>query len=258
MTSRFDPGQGRLVMSRGALRGLALVEAGLATDDEIGRELATAGIVKEGQIHEALTGLGRCVSRPLARLVVERLPRSTVQVEGWIDDRLAVLLRVPPQASEGDIVAVPRGMTAFRIARLTRLGPRSPHKVGGRVEIDAGLLEVLLLSGSSLEPDEVERLLPPDDALEPAWIETLAALSRAGATRWNAGVWWNAVDERPKARTLELVDSGIGIFLVTVAPRGKRAARRIELRPVTPSQTWQLLCALIPPPGEVSEPLGIE
>ena len=242
-------------MSRPALQGLALLDAGLAVDQEIVDELADAGILKEGQIHRALTGLARCLSRPLARLVVERVARPAMQVEGWIDDHLAVLLHAPVDRGEGDVVVVPRGMTAFRLARLMELGPRSAHKVRGRAEIDAGLLEVLLLSGSSLEPDEVDRLLGRGDDLEPAWVESLSALSRTEATRWNLGVWWNAVDERPTARTLELVDSAAGMFLVTMAQRGKRAVRRVELRPITPSQTWQLLCALVPRAGEISEPL---
>ena len=258
MTSLFDPKQGRLVMSRGALRGLALLDAGLDLDDEIVSELVEAGIVKEGRVHEGLSDLARCLSRPLVRLVAERMPRPAVQLEGWIDDRLAVLLHLPPGESTGDVVAIPRGMTGFRLARLMELGPRSPHKVTGLVEIDAGLLEVLLLSGSSLEPDEVDRLLRPGDVPEPTWIESLAALSRTETTRWNAGVWWNAADEHPKARTLELVDSDAGMFLVTMAQRGMGAARRVELRPVTPSQAWRLLCALVPPGDQVSEPLDIE
>ena len=245
-------------MSRGALRNLALLDAGADVDDEIVRELVEADIVKEGRIDEGLSGLARCLSRPLVRLVVERIPRPSVQLEGWIDDRLAVLLHLPPGESAGDVVAVPRGMAGFRLARLMELGPRSPHKVTGPVEIDAGLLEVLLMNGSSLEPDEVDRLLRPGDHPEPAWVESLAALSRTETTRWNAGVWWNAADERPKARTLELVDSDVGMFLVTMAPRGMGAARRVELRPTTPSQAWRLLCALVPPVDQVSEPLDIE
>lgn len=257
MTSRFDPEQGRLIMSRRALGSLARLDAGLPTDEEIRHELVAAGIVRDGRIHDALTGLAGCVTRPLVRLVVERLPRPATQVEGWIDDRLAVLLHLPPNATTGDVVAVPRGMTGFRLARLMQLGPRSPHKVRAPVEIDAGLLEVLVLNGSSLEPDEVERLLRPGDDLEPAWVDTLAALSQAETTRWNVGAWWNSDDERPKARTLELVDSDVGMFLVTIAPRGKRTSRRIELRPITPTQTWQLLCALVPSIEDVSEPLEL-
>ena len=153
------------------------------------------------------------------------------------------------------MVAVPRGMTGFRLARLMCLGPRSTHKVSSPVEVDAGLLEMLLMPGASFEPGEIERLLRPADALEPAWLETLAALSRTEATRWNVGVWWNASDERPKARTLDVVDSSVGMFLVTVVPRGPHQARRIELRPVTPSQIWRLLCALVPAVEEVTEPL---
>lgn len=260
MTSTFDPDQGRLVMSRAALQGLAVLESGseMEPDTQIVHELVEAGIVQEGRVHEGLIGLARCLSRPLVRLIVERTPHPATQVDGWIDDRLAVLLHVPSQATEGDVVAVPRGMTGFRLARLMQLGPRATHKVSSPIQIDAGLLEVLLLPGSSFEPDDVERLIRPGDDVEPAWLETLAALSGSEAIRWNAGVWWNSADERPKARTLELVDSTVGMFLVTVAPRGVHMARRVDLRPVTPSQMWRLLCALVPPGEEVSEPLDMD
>ncbi|MFP5352111.1 MAG: hypothetical protein ACLGIB_06075 [Actinomycetota bacterium] len=257
MTSRFESDQGRLVMSGRALQGLARLDSGSAEelDPEVGNELIEAGIVQGGRVHERLAALAGCLSRPSARLIVERMPRPSMRVEGWIDGRVAVLQHLPADATEGDVVVVPRGMAAFRLARLLQLGPRPPHKVASHVQIDAGLLEVVLMAGSSLTAGEVERLLRKGDELEPAWIETLAALSRAEVARWSAGVWWNAAQERPKARTLELLDSEVGIFLVTLAPRGSHPTRRLELRPLTPSQLWRLLCAFVPPETEVSEPL---
>src|SRR5688572_15931502 len=112
MTSHFDSEQGRLVMSRRAIQGLALLAAGPDSelDPEIVRELEEAGIVREGRVQEALTALARCVARPMVRLSAERVGDPAVQVSGWIDERLAVLMLTPSRSSEGDVVAVPRGM----------------------------------------------------------------------------------------------------------------------------------------------------
>lgn len=257
MSSWFDPERGSLVLSRHALQALARVgsDASPELDPEVRRELAEGGILKSGHLHDRLVPLASCLSRPLARLRFERVARQASQVEGWMDERLAVLLHLPAGAVEGDVVAVPRGMVAFRLARLIELGPRPRVKVSEPVEVDEALLETLLIGGDPLTAAAVGSLLGADDEVIPEWLSVLAELARGPNDRWRVGVWWNSPEESPSGRWLEVVEGGVGSFLVTRHRRDDRRYRRVRLYPLTSTQIWRLLCALLPSDEEIVGPL---
>lgn len=257
MSSSFDPERGSLVLSRSALQALAQLglDASAELDVAVRREVVAGGILIDEQLHERLAPIAACLSRPLARLRLERVSQQPTQVEGWIDERLAVLLHLPSGAVEGDVVAVPRGMAGFRLARLIELGPRPHVKVSEPVEMDEALLDMLLIGGAPLTAGRLVSLLSDGDEVIPEWLSLLAELSRRPVVRWRVGAWWNSSEESPRARWLEVVEAEAGSFLVTRHRRGDRRYRRIRLYPLTSTQIWCLLSALLPPGEEITGPL---
>lgn len=257
MSSSFDPERGNLVLSRAALQALAQLgsEASVELEPEVKSELVEGGILKGDRLHERLVPLASCLSRPLAGLRFERASQQMSQVEGWIDERLAVLLHLASGAGEGDVVAVPKGMVAFRVARLIELAPRPRLKVTEPVELDEALLETLLVGGAPLSAGQVGSLLGDGDEVIPEWLSLLTELSRGPVVRWRVGAWWNSPEESPRARWLEVVETDCGSFLVIRHRRDDRRYRRIRLYPLTSTQIWRLLCALLPTDEEIAGPL---
>lgn len=259
MTSicRFDTHDGRLQMTVPSLAALpALVRSDLsAVEPELLEELVSGGVVTEGALHPRLLPLARCVAAPCARLRLEQSSAPASHTDVWLDGRLGVMMRLPATAAAGDVVAVPRGMVAFRLARLIDLGPRPRVKVADPVELDAGLLEALLAPGPGLSASQIASLSPERVDLIPEWLALLSAVSEASATRWHAGAWWNSAEERPTARSLEVVESEAGSFLIVPRPRARGTYRRVSLYPLTSTEIWRLLCALVPSPEEIAKPL---
>lgn len=255
--SSFEPQEGRLQMTLPALAAMpALLQQDLISlDRHLLEELSDGGIVADGALHPQLVTLARCVAAPGVRLRLERSSDPSFHTDGWLDDRLAVLFRMQSGATAGDVVAIPRGMVPFRLARLVELGPRPRVKVVDPVELDEGLLETLLAAGAGLTGSQISTLLGRDDEVIPEWMGILVRLSEGRATRWRVGAWWNTTEESPVARSLEVADSEAGSFLIVRRRREGRRYRRAALYPLTSTQIWRLLCALVPAPAEVSEPL---
>lgn len=255
---RFAPASGDLRLDRRCLDRVARLAAGYEVPSEDLEELESGGIATSGVLDPRLVPLGRCLATPGVRLRVDHDGASNWQIEGWLDDRVTVLLRTSAGdgPDPGDVVALPRSMTAFRLGHVLKLGPRPRVKVIDPVEIDDGLLEALLVPGEGWTPAAIESLLAEDDEILPEWLEILAALAGRPRARWRAGVWWNASDESPAARLLEVVESDAGSFLVTRSRRADRPFRRARLHPLTATQIWRLLCALLPAADAVAEPLG--
>ena len=256
---RFDPASGDLRLDGRCLDRIARLAAGydVASDDL--KDLERAGIAPSGVLDPRLVPLGRCLASPGVRLRVDHDGASSWHIEGWLDDKLTVLLRSAAgdePSGPGDVVAVPRSMTAFRLAHVLKLGPRPRVKVTEPVEIDDGLLEALLVPGEGWTLAAIESLLPEGDEILPEWLEILGALADRPCARWRAGVWWNARDESPAARLLEVIESDAGSFLITRSRRPDRPFRRARLHPLTATHIWRLLCALLPPADAVDEPLG--
>lgn len=252
--TQFDAGTGTLSLTPSAIVALAQATRGLdPLSVEARAELSSGGLLESGGLHRRLMPVAETIGRSLVRLRLDDLLSRGSGCEGWIDASLAVLVESNhPQRVAGNVVVAPRAFVPATLARAVHLGPRTRSKVGEPLELDAGLLEALLTAGGALDADQIAGLLDPG---EPVWLETLAALSRGIRGRWRAGVWWNSSTEQPSARLIEIVDSDSGLFLVTTRPRGAMGTRRIELRPVSSRQVWRLLCALVPPADQVTEPL---
>jgi len=255
--NRFDPAAGTLTLGASGIAALAEAAGGMEVLSAPARsELASGGLLQEGDLHPRLVSIARALARPLVRLRLDQVASGGPDCDGWFDASLAVLItRSRAKETPGTVAALPRALVPATIARAVGLGPRPRPKVVDPAEMDAGLVEVLLASGEAFDEDQVEGLVDPADDLDPAWIEVLTTLSRGIRARWRVGVWWNSAIEQPQARSLEIVDSDAGLLLITMRPRSPRGARRFELRPLSPTQVWRLLCALVPPPDQVSEPL---
>lgn len=253
----FDPVGGSLRVARSTLADLCALREGAVVPPETKSALARAGFLVGNELHPRLVPVAAAAARPLVRLGLDlREPNGTVHCEGWIDERFALLLSArgfEPVVFEATFFA--RSLLAGQLARVVGLGPRRRPKVTDAVEIDHGLLEAILGPGD-LSVSQLEMLTDPLDELLPSWIEVLSLMSGGLTARWRAGVWWNSVEERPEARSFEILDSGAGLFFVSQVARGSRRYRRVRLRPVTSSQVWRLLTALVPGPDQVDEPLS--
>lgn len=253
--SRFDPHNGSLRLTRAAVRGIAAVASGTEPDEATHSELAAAGIVADGELHPRLVPLARCIGAPSVRLVVESAMLAPWALDAWIDESIAVLLRRRSDiGGASDAVAVPRRMVALNLARLVELGPRERVKVGGPVDLDEGSVEALLGSADEWTRTAIESMLVEDEIL-PEWLEVLSALSGQPKRRWRMGAWWNSAEESPAAKLLEIVEADVGSFLLTRHREPGRPYRRSRLHPLTSTQIWRLLCALVPAPDQVERPL---
>ena len=251
----FDPIAGTLRLTRELLDGMCALQQGSGTAKTAA--LREAGLLQGDSIHPRLVPVAETAARPLARLVLDVAGATLLHCDCWIGDRFALVL-VGSGAARDPLEAtfLSRSLLTAQLARFVALGPRARAKVSDTVEVDAGLLEALLGAGERLAPSELELLVDPLDELAAPWIEVLSILSKGPRSRWRVGVWWNSFDESPAARSLEIVDSEAGMFLVSHVARGPRRFSRVQLRPVTPTQVWRLSSALLPRPEQVSEPLG--
>ena len=253
----FDPDRGRLSVTRRTLSAVARLASG-PIESEVERmdELRAAGIVVDDALHPRLEPLGRCIASPFVRLVAEHSGARTWGVDAWLDDRLAALWRRPGVAEgAGDVVVVPRGMTGLNLARLLELGPRRRVKVDGPLELDEGLVEALLSSDEPWTAAALESMLLEDDEVLPEWLEVLTDLSSHPKRRWRVGSWWNSAEESPAARSLEVVETDAGSFLLTRRRDPDRRYRRMRMDPLSSTQIWRLLCALVPSPEQIDRPL---
>ena len=250
----FDPVTGRLRLTRAALVEMCAVHAGAEVPP--GSDLPTTGLLDGGQVHPRLVPVVEIAARPLMRLVLDVASGSPVHCQGWIGESHTLLLAAPNGAEEVyDATFLSRSLLTSQLARFVGLGPRPRDKVTEPIEIDLGLLEALLAGREGLAPDQLEMLIDASDELVPAWLEVLALLSTGVRSRWRVGIWWNSHEESPAARSLEIIDSEAGLFLVSHVARGPHPFARVRMHPVTPTQVWRLLCALVPASEEVAGPL---
>ncbi|MDP9066790.1 MAG: hypothetical protein M3N53_00390 [Actinomycetota bacterium] len=254
----FDPAAGSLKLTRGALADMCALHSGAELSPDALDRLSRAGLVQRDGLHPTLAAIASTASRPLVRLNLDRAaPGRNVHCEGWIDARFALLLSGPAvDAPVFETAFLSRSLLAAQLARMLQLAPRARPKVTDPLEVDHGLLEALVAPGEAFSVSQLEVLIDPRDEPLPAWLEVLATLSTGVNARWRLGVWWNSFEEAPRARSMEVLDSEAGLFFVAHVPRGARRYRRVQLRPVTSSQVWRLLTALVPRPEEVSEPLS--
>ena len=251
----FDPVGGRLRLTRGLLADMCSLQAGVEVSTIA--ELRGAGLLQGDGLHPKLIPLAETAVRPLCRLTLDVSATNPLHLDGWVGDRVALLLAGRAASSDVfDVTFVSRSLLTAQLAKSVGLGPRPRTKVTDPVELDQGLLEALLLSGEPFSASQLERLIDPRDEVLPTWLEVLSAISARTKARWRLGVWWNSFEESPEARSLEMIDSEIGFFYVSHVARGGRKYPRVRLRPLTPSQVWRLLCGLVPGPDEVAEPLG--
>lgn len=251
----FDPVGGRLRLTRDLLADMCAAQSGRQVSREAA--LVSAGLLQDGLLHPRLVPLAQTAARPQVRLIVDVAANRPLHCDGWVGETFALLLAARSATEElFEATFLSRSLLTAQLGRFIGVSPRPRAKVVEPVEIDRGLLEVILGPGDRLTAPQLEMLIDPDDHMLPAWLEVLSILSGGVRARWRAGVWWNSHQESPEARSLEVIDSEAGLFLVSHLPRGDRRYRRVLLRPITPSQVWRLLCALLPSPQEVAEPLS--
>lgn len=257
MTTRFDPQSGSFRLSGGAARALADLASERADPDvDVMHEMRAGRLLEKDRLHPRLVAVGLCLASPLTRLRVDNVLPTSWAVEVWLDDKIAVVLRWPGEpATTAEVVAVPRGMVALSLARLVALAPRERVKVDHPVDLDEGFLAALIGSSEGWTAAAIESMLIERDEVIPEWLELLSRLSNEPKRHWRVGAWWNSAVESPAARLLEVVEADVGSFLVSHHRDPSRRYRQARLHPLTSTQLWRLLCALVPAANEVDRPL---
>lgn len=255
--TRFDRSAGTLRVTASALVSLGQVGRGQSIDAEAEAELDSGGLMSDGGLDDRLLPLAKVTGEPFVRVSLEHaVAARRTRMEGWVDDRIGVLAVAEGDRFDAfDIAAVSRSMLPAQVAGLVELGPRDRPKVTDPMELDRGLLEALSAGRGAFTNAEVERLVEAEDDILPAWIEVLSGISRDRSARWRVGAWWNSERERPTARSMEILDADVGLFLIHPVFQPGQRFQRVLLRPVSPSQVWRLLCALLPRAEEVAGPL---
>jgi hypothetical protein len=190
---------------------------------------------------ETLVALGAgeevlaAVHEPVCTLELDRGGR---QGRGWVDDRTAALL-VP--AKEGGLALhqVPPQFLPEALARMNDVAPRPRMQPAVRLRYAPGELAQAL---AARDAELAARRAGADEQAAAA----ARTLVRSLREHWRIVARWNPAAESPGVRTLEVLDTDAGVWLVI--PDGAS----VELWPSTPTTVFRLLTSLLPRDHELA------
>jgi len=137
---------------------------------------------------------------------------------GWGGPRLAAL--VVPAGERWMLHVVPTDFVPDVLARLNDLVPRPEQQLAAPVRFDPGLLAQAVARGEH----EVTRGL---------------------REHWRVDALWPAGPDRVARRSVEVLDTEDGLWLVTPMDA------QVELEQVRPAEVFRRLCGLLPTPAEL-------
>lgn len=199
--------------------------------------LAAAGAFEDGQLGDALAAIGA----PVCDLLLERGDRCG---RGWVDGEMAALL-VPAGADPlRQLIAVPTGFLPDALARLNDVGPRPRIEPALRLRLAPGALAGILATRDLAAAAAAVGDDDDEHEHERAAVRELVSTLRE---HWRVESRWDPGPESAGGRTLEVLDTGAGMWLVV--PDGSA----VELWPSTPTTVWRGLCNLLPDIGELAQ-----
>jgi hypothetical protein len=148
-----------------------------------------------------------------------RLERGGREGAVWAAPGFAAL--AVPREGLWQLSAIPVGYLPDALARLNDLGPRPRIEPAVTVSLDPGDLATALATRSTTEP-----------ALQP----TLDGLRE----HWRIESRWQPAEGSAGIRTLEVIDSDAGMWLVIPTDP------TVELWPTTPTMVFRLIAGLLP------------
>ncbi len=138
---------------------------------------------------------------------------------GWVGTRLAAL--VVPAGERWTLHLVPVEFVPDALARLNALGPRPERQPASPVRFDPALL------ARAVATSEHE-------------------VTRGLNEHWRVDAVWASGPERVARRSVEVLDTQYGLWLVTPVDG------EVELTDVRPTEVFRRLCGLLPAPTELS------
>jgi hypothetical protein len=206
----FSPETGTLLAPREAVQAL------MADGDVAGLE--AAGAVQDGQLHPALEAARRAATGALCQMRLERGDRSGAV---WAAGDYAAIA-VPRADDRWQLTAMPVLYLPDALAQLNDVGPRPRIEPAVTITLSPGELAAAL---ASREYDA-----------EPALAQTLSSLRE----HWRIEARWAPSAESAGVRTLEVIDSDVGMWLVIPSDP------TVELWPTTPTMVFRLIAGLLP------------
>lgn len=220
----FDPATGELLAPARVVEQL-LAAARAAAPMPAG-ELTASGAVEAGAAHPRLGLALRIATRPLVELRLERGERSAA---AWVAPGGSALL-VPVDDGRRRLLTLETSHLALALVRLNDLGPRPVDESRPVIALTpADLTRAVSARDTSV--------VPQTQADEREALGELLAGLRA---RWRVETHWTPPDNSPGTRSLEVLDSDAGLWLVV--PDGPS----VDLWPTTPTIVFRLLCGLLP------------
>jgi hypothetical protein len=261
-SAQFDPRGGDLRVTREDFAVLAAVaRAGpAAADADAAARLRAAGAMNERSVHSALRSVLAAVNRPVCELRVDRRGFSgrgsgvaadrVTRASGWVDAKVVAWLTDRRRDPRWDLAIVHPTFLPSVLARFVELGPRNRPDSTAPVGLAGGALDRLLDLPANASRDLVNGLVEPGDGAGAGALHAAVAALRA---RWRLDVRWDGPDDRPARRSLDVLDSDAGLWLVRRDLAETGVARPpVVLVPATPTQIWRLLTTVLPAGDELA------
>jgi hypothetical protein len=220
----FRPQTGTLVAPGPVFEGLLTGKPG--------PELESAGAVRGDTAHPALQGALRAVAEPHATLVLERGERRGF---GWAGPDGVTALLLPLPDGRRRLITVRTQFVPDALARINDVAPRPRVEPAVRIRLSVPDLATVLATRD-----------PAGAATDEP--EALAALLESLREHWRAEARWSPAEGSPGLRSLEVLDTAAGLWLVIPDDPS------VELWPTTPTAVFRALCGLLPFDHEVRAP----
>ncbi len=217
--------------------------------DEVAEEavarLVEAGVIDSGRPHEALVAGLEAVTGSVCRLHVEVRDEAgeLERANCWVSGGAAALLVDLPGGMRREFLTVHPTFLPGALARLLGLGPR-PRLDAQPLTVPEPLFDRLL------DPDADQRQAALPVLLADNEDEQVAATAQAlvtGSRRaWSVQVEWQTRQDQPQQRTLKVLDTEAGLWLVEPGPTGP------AMWPATATTVWRALVLLLPRDDELA------
>jgi len=162
------------------------------------------------------------------------LERGDRRGGGWWSPSEAVIAYPRPDGRMRS-VKVPPALMVDALVRLNDVGPRPRPAPPVRIVANPGQLADAL---AARDPSRL-RLDDPEQA------RAFAALIGGLREHWRVSVRWERAEHEVVGRSLEVLDTGAGYWLVVPGEQS------VELMPATPTDVFRALCRVFPLASEV-------
>lgn len=244
MNVAFDPESGKLSLDRVSFDALLALAGGTEPPTRGLGQLREAGAVQGTSIHPNLRTAVGAASDPtvIGRLEMLNEQGASVAAECWVGGGYATYLVGPPDG-QLEVVTTPAPSFPISIARLVGLSPRpratfQPWRMPMEMVDETFSADV---QRRRIARSDIDR--STDDADTRAFADLL---ERGPWWYWKLAVHWPAAENSDGARSLHIVDTQRGMAIMRLDDE------RITVDPITPTEVFVLLTAILPADAELA------